>query len=376
MRYYIISGEASGDLHGSNLIKELKLIDNNAEFRAWGGDLMQKQGAKIIKHYRNLAFMGFIEVAKNLSTIKKNMKFCVDDVKQYNPDVLILVDYPGFNLRIAKKLYGSGIKIFYYISPTIWAWHKSRIKTIRKYIDKMFVILPFEKKFYKQLNYNVDYVGSPVKDAVCEYLENKKDYNLNNFINDNNLSEKPKIAILPGSRKQEIEKILPVMLNATKNFKNFEFLIAIAPNFDKEYFITNFNIPNNVKIITDKTYDILRFADFALVASGTATLETALFNTPQTVCYKTSGLTYFIAKNLVNIKYISLVNLIMDKSVITELIQNNLTEKSLTNELNKLINDKNYRNNIFADYKELNKKIGKKGTSKRLAELIIKYLQN
>ena len=375
MKYYIISGEASGDLHGSNLIKELKTLDNNCEFRAWGGDLMQKQGAKIVKHYRDLAFMGFAEVVKNLSTIKKNMKFCVADVKKYNPDVLILVDYPGFNLRIAKKLYGSGIKIFYYISPTIWAWHKSRIKTIRKYIDKMFVILPFEKEFYKQLGYNVDYVGSPVKDAVCKYIDSKKDYTLQNFISDNNLSENKKIAILPGSRKQEIEKILPVMLNTIKNFNNLEFIIAAAPSFNKDYFLQNFNIPDNVKILHDKTYDILRFADSALVASGTATLETALFDTPQVVCYKTSGLTYFIAKNLVNIKYISLVNLIMDKSVIKELIQNNLTTETLSTELNNLINNNNYRNNIFADYNELNKKIGEKGSSKRLAELIIKYLK-
>ncbi len=376
MRYYIISGEASGDLHGSNLIKELKKIDSNAKFRAWGGNLMQKEGAEIIKHYKDLAFMGFAEVIKNLSTIKKNMSFCVNDVKNYNPDVLILVDYPGFNLRIAKKLYGSGIKIFYYISPTIWAWHKSRIKTIRKYIDKMFVILPFEKDFYKHLSYNVDYVGNPVKDAVCEYLETKKDYTLKNFINDNNLSNNKKIAILPGSRNQEIEKILPIMLSVVKNYTDFEFIIAAAPNYTEKYFYKNFNIPYNVKILNNKTYDILNFSDFALVASGTATLETALFNTPQIVCYKTSNISYYIAKSLVNIKYISLVNLIMDNNVITELIQNDFTNKKLSNELNKLIFDKKYLNNIFENYKILNKKIGEKGTSKRLAKLITDYLNN
>lgn len=375
MKYYLISGEASGDLHGSNLIKELKLLDNNSEFVAWGGDLMQQQGAKILKHYKDLAFMGLVEVIKNLPTIKKNMKFCISSIIDYKPDVLILIDYPGFNLRIAKKLKNSGIKIFYYISPTIWAWHKSRIKTIKKYINKMFVILPFEKEFYKNLNYDVDYVGNPLNDSISEYLKLQKNYTKQDFINDNNLSNLPKIAILPGSRLQEIEKMLPKMLKVANYFEDFEFIIASAPNLDYDYYNKNYKIPKNVKIILNKTYDILNFSEFAIVTSGTASLETALFKTPQIVCYYTNNLTFFIAKLLVNVKYISLVNLILNKLAVVELIQNKFTVNNLKNELNNMINNKSYIDKINDDYNFLEKIIGKNDTSRKLAELIIKYLK-
>lgn len=375
MKYYLISGEASGDLHGSNLIKELKLLDNNSEFVAWGGDLMQQQGAKILKHYKDLAFMGLVEVIKNLPTIKKNMKFCISSIIDYKPDVLILIDYPGFNLRIAKKLKNSGIKIFYYISPTIWAWHKSRIKTIKKYINKMFVILPFEKEFYKNLNYDVDYVGNPLNDSISEYLKLQKNYTKQDFINDNNLSNLPKIAILPGSRLQEIEKMLPKMLKVANYFEDFEFIIASAPNLDYDYYNKNYKIPKNVKILLNKTYDILNFSEFAIVTSGTASLETALFKTPQIVCYYTNNLTFFIAKLLVNVKYISLVNLILNKLAVVELIQNNFTVNNLKNELNNMINNKSYIDKINDDYNFLEKIIGKNDTSRKLAELIIKYLK-
>lgn len=375
MKYYLISGEASGDLHGSNLIKELKLLDNNSEFVAWGGDLMQQQGAKILKHYKDLAFMGLVEVIKNLPTIKKNMKFCISSIIDYKPDVLILIDYPGFNLRIAKKLKNSGIKIFYYISPTIWAWHKSRIKTIKKYINKMFVILPFEKEFYKNLNYDVDYVGNPLNDSISEYLKLQKNYTKQDFINDNNLSNLPKIAILPGSRLQEIEKMLPKMLKVANYFEDFEFIIASAPNLDYDYYNKNYKIPKNVKILLNKTYDILNFSEFAIVTSGTASLETALFKTPQIVCYYTNNLTFFIAKLLVNVKYISLVNLILNKLAVVELIQNKFTVNNLKNELNNMINNKSYIDKINDDYNFLEKIIGKNDTSRKLAELIIKYLK-
>ncbi len=373
MKYYIIAGESLGDLHGSNLMKHLNELDENADFRFWGGDLMQKVGGELIKHYRDLAFMGFLEVAKNIRTISKNMSFCVNDIKSYNPDVVIFVDYPGFNLRIAKKISSLNLKTFYYISPTVWAWHKSRIKTIKKYISKLFVILPFEKGFYKKYNYNVDYVGHPILDSIADFNTRLNNLSFEDFTKENNLSDKPIIAILPGSRNQEITKMLPIMLNAIDNLENYQILIAGAPSYNLDYF-EQFNLNNNVKVIFNKTYEILKFADAAIVTSGTANLETAILNTPQVVCYKTSKLTYAIAKRLVDLKYFSLTNLIMDKPVIKELLQDNFTAENINIEVNKILFDKEHKQKIFENYNNIKNILGNEGASKRTANLMYKYL--
>lgn len=343
MKYYIIAGEASGDLHASNLIKELKILDANAQFRCWGGDLMKEQGADLVKHYRELSFMGFTEVIMNLRTILKNIDFCKKDILHYKPDVLILVDYPGFNLRIAEFAKNNGIKVFYYISPQIWAWHQSRVHKIKRVVDRMFVILPFEKEFYKNFNFNVDFVGHPLLDAVADYSNQS-----NQLILD---SDKPIIALLPGSRKQEIATVLPLMLSMQKYYPDYQFVIAGAPSQINEYyqpFISNADI----KVVFNQTYQLLKKAHVALVTSGTATLETALFGVPEVVCYKGGTISFAIAKQLVKVKFISLVNLIMGREIVKELIQSELNESNLKVELDKLlINDS--RKRILADYTEL-----------------------
>lgn len=371
MKYYIISGEASGDLHGSNLIKELKLKDKNAIFRCWGGDLIAKQGVDVVKHIRDLAFMGFIEVLMNIRTIKKNFKFCHADILQFKPDVLILIDYPGFNLRIAEFAKAKGIKVFYYISPQIWAWKQSRVYKIKKFVDRMFVILPFEQEFYERFDYPVDFIGHPLLDAIETNLKHKTTFE--DFINRNNLENKPIIALLPGSRKQEIQRKLPIMLSIVDNYKDYQFVIGAAPSLDIEYY-KSFSIKDNIKIVTGRTYELLQNSQAALVTSGTATLETALFEVPEIVCYKSNSLSYHIAKKLIKVKYISLVNLIMDKLVVKELIQNDLNSKNIVNELDKILFESEYRNSMIADYKELKDKLGGIGASERVSDLIYKYL--
>ncbi len=365
MNYYIIAGEASGDLHASNLMKELKNLDAAAQFRCWGGDLMKAQGANLVKHYRDLAFMGFTEVLINIKTILKNISFCKTDILQHKPDVLILVDYPGFNLRIAEFAKGHNIKVFYYISPQIWAWKQSRVHKIKKVVDKMFVILPFEKDFYKQFNYNVDFVGHPLLDAVRVFSEQK------NLLE--NISEKPIIALLPGSRKQEITTMLPLMLSIQKNYPDYQFVIAGAPSQSKEFYQT-FISNKEVKIVFNQTYQLLQKSIAALVTSGTATLETALFGVPEVVCYKGGAISFAIAKKLVKVKYISLVNLIMDKEIVKELIQNELNEKNLKIELDKILNTE-FRKSMLDNYSELTTKLGGVGASKKTASLMINYLK-
>jgi len=365
MKYYIIAGEASGDLHASNLIKELKLLDRNAQFRCWGGDLMKEQGCELVKHYRELAFMGFTEVLMNLPTILNNIDFCKKDLLQYKPDVLILVDYPGFNLRIAEFAEKNRIKVFYYISPQIWAWKQSRIHKIKRVVDKMFVILPFEKEFYQRFDCKVDFVGHPLLDAVADYSNLSDQLILD--------SDKPIIALLPGSRKQEISTMLPIMLSMQKYYPDYQFIIAGAPSQNKEYyqpFISNADI----KVIFNQTYQLLKKAHVALVTSGTATLETALFGVPEVVCYKGGAISFAIAKQLVKVKYISLVNLIMDKEIVKELIQRELNESNLKLELDKLL-DPETRKKIKSDYAELILKLGGAGASKKTASLMIGYLK-
>lgn len=372
MKYYVIAGEASGDLHGSNLLKALKKEDAAADFRVWGGDLMQAAGGDLRKHYRELAFMGFVEVIKNLRTILKNMEFCKADIIDYQPDVLILVDYPGFNLRIAKWAKAQGLKVIYYISPQLWAWHASRVHDIKKTVDKMLVILPFEAAFYQKYDYKVEFVGHPLLDVIENYKASP------DFLQQNNLSEKPIIALLPGSRKQEISRMLEVMLSVTPNFPDYQFVIAGAPSQPKAFYdaiLKKSNFAESVQLVQNQTYNILSHAKAALVTSGTATLETALFNVPEVVCYKGGAMSYAIAKRLVakRIKFIALVNLIVDRLLVEELIQNELTTSNLRQALQEILVPEKV-NVIKQGYKDLRKNLGNAGASERAAKLIIQYL--
>ncbi len=371
MRYYIIAGEASGDLHGSNLIRALKLVDAHTEVRCWGGDLMEKQGATLVKHYRDLAFMGFVEVIANLRTIFNNIDFCKKDIEQYQPDALVLIDYPGFNLRIAEWAHQKNFKVIYYISPQVWAWKQSRVHKIKKVVDRMFVILPFEKDFYKKFNYDVEFVGHPLIDAIENFKNDPDD----SFLSSNNLSNKKIIALLPGSRKQEISTMLPLMLGAVKGLQGFQFVIGGAPSITPDFY-KEFISDNDTAIVYNQTYNLMRHAHAALVTSGTATLETALFGVPEVVCYKGNAISYHIARRLIKVKYISLVNLIMDREVVKELIQNELNESNIKNELNKIINDDAYLSKMKNDYADLKHKLGDTGASLKTANAIVAYLKS
>jgi lipid-A-disaccharide synthase len=371
MRYYLIAGEASGDLHGSNLLKGLRKTDKKAEFRYWGGDLMKQQGGTLVKHYREHNIMGFIEVLQNLKTIKKNFRFCKQDILQFKPDVLILIDYPGFNLRMAEFAHKNGIKVYYYISPKIWAWKESRIKKIKSYVDKMFIIFPFEKDFYKKHNYPAEFHGNPLIDAVEDYKENALPFN--EFIKQNNLDSRPIIALLPGSRKQEIDRNLNVMFEIMDKFNDFQFVIAGARSIDPDYY-TKFISVENVHFVYDKTYNLLNHSRAAIVTSGTATLETALFNVPQVVCYRANPLSYHIAKWFVKIPYISLVNLNLQKEVVKEYIQKEMSASNLKEELDRILGDEKYRSNMLSMYNELHHVLGGKGASERFAQAIYKSL--
>ena len=369
MKYYIIAGEASGDLHGANLMKSLFKEDKNAEIRFWGGDLMQNSGGTIVKHYRELAFMGFAEVIMNLKTILNNIKFCKIDIEKFNPDVIIFIDYPGFNMRIAKWAKKKGIKTHYYIAPQIWAWKENRIAAIKSDFDKLFVILPFEKEFFEvKHNFKVDFVGHPLIDAI----HNKVYKNNSEFRTENKLTNQPIIAILPGSRKQEIAKMLSVMLSVVSDFKDYQFVIAGAPSQEFEFY-RPFIKGENVKFVANKTYDLLSNSVAALVTSGTATLETALFKVPEVVCYKGNWISYQIAKRIITLKYISLVNLIMDEEVVTELIQNECNSTRIKIELSKILTGAN-RKKILEKYEVLETKLGGIGASQKVAKLIVKDL--
>ena len=361
MKYYIISGEQSGDIHAANLVAELKKKDHNTEIRAWGGDKLKEQGVQIVKHIKDLAFMGFWEVIVNFPTILSNISFCKKDVLAFSPDVLILVDYPGFNFRIAEFAKQNGIKVFYYISPQIWAWKKSRIKQIKKNVDKMFVILPFEKDYYQKNNFEVDFVGHPLLDEIA-----KDDFSCSIK------TDKEIIALLPGSRKQEISKILPKMLSVVNDFADFQFVVATINSVEEEYYK---NIIGNKEVLLAKneTYGLLANTKAALVTSGTATLETALFGVPQVVCYKTNSFSFLIAKCLVKTKFISLVNIIMDKPVVKELIQDELTQKNLSSSLSEILENSN-REKIQEDYNVLKVKLGVEGASEKVTEIILHTL--
>ena len=370
MKYYIIAGEASGDLHGANLMKALYEKEPSANIRFWGGDLMQNVGGTMVKHYRELAFMGFLEVILNLKTILSNIKICKKDIEAFQPDVLIFIDYPGFNMRIATWAKERNIPTHYYISPQIWAWKENRIKAIKRDVDFMYVILPFEKDFYeKKHNFPVHFVGHPLIDAIA----NRTEISDHQFRKDNHLDEKPIIALLPGSRKQEIAKMLSIMLSVVNDFPDYQFVIAGAPSQEYAFYQTFLN-KENVKFIANKTYDLLSHSQAALVTSGTATLETALFNVPEVVCYKGSWASYQIAKRILTLKYISLVNLIRDKEVVKELIQDELNTKNLKIELNKILNTEG-RAQLLKEYAQLKQDLGGEGASKKTATLIINSLK-
>jgi lipid-A-disaccharide synthase len=369
MKYYIIAGEASGDLHGSNLIKEVKKLDQSAAFRCWGGDKMQAAGGELIKHYRELAFMGFTEVIMNLRTIFRNLAFCKEDILQYQPDTLILIDYPGFNLRIAKWAREQGLKVIYYISPQVWAWKEGRVKMMKECIDKMLVILPFEKDYYKnKWNWEVEYVGHPLVEVVNGQQA---------MGNSEKLSNKPIIALLPGSRKQEIMKKLPVMLDVSRSFPDHQFIVAKAPGVEGGFYDEILKPYSNVSYVSDQTYNLLMQSKAALVTSGTATLETALFAVPEVVCYKGSYLSYHIGRRLVKVKFISLVNLIMDKLVVKELIQDDMTVENLKRELQELLTNEERKVELQKDYAALKNLLSEGGNaSAKAARSIVDFLGN
>lgn len=369
MKYYLIAGEASGDLHGANLMKALKEFDPRAEFRFFGGDLMQAQGGTLVKHYADMAYMGFIEVVVNLPAIMKNISFCKQDVIDWQPDVLVLIDFPGFNMRIAEFAKRSGLLVCYYISPKVWAWNQKRVLKIKKSVDHLFCILPFEVDFYKTWGMDVDYVGNPLLDAVAAFKPDT------DFRSKNQLGEKKIIALLPGSRKQEVSKLLPDMLGVADRFPDHQFVIAGAPSFNAAYY-KQYLGDKDIPVLFNSTYDILKNANAAIVTSGTATLETALFHVPQVVVYKSSAVSIFIGRLVIKIRFISLVNLIMDKLVVKELIQQDCTPQSIGNEVDKLVNDKNYRTTMLKNYDELDIKMGEAGASAHTAELIVKYAKD
>jgi lipid-A-disaccharide synthase len=408
MKYYIIAGEASGDLHGSNLIKELKKLDPSTSVRCWGGDLMAAAGGDLVRHYKDLAFMGFAEVLMNLRTIFRNLDFCREDILQYRPDALILIDYPGFNMRIAKWARGQGLRIIYYISPQVWAWKEGRVRQIRETVDKMLVILPFETAFYQKWNYNVEYVGHPLVEVIDRFraappislhfdkpIPTLPDHsavpsNIGPLASppshdapasgidrslDRSLLERPLIALLPGSRKQEILKKLPVMLEASRFFPDLQFVVAQAPGQEPAFYDSLLAPYPNVSSVCNQTYALLLHAQAACVTSGTATLETALFGVPEIVCYKGSTISYQIARRLIRVKYISLVNLIMDKLVVKELIQDDLTPENLRRELDDLLHNDNRRKQLQEDYGALKELLSKGGhASANAAASILQFM--
>jgi lipid-A-disaccharide synthase len=371
MKYYIIAGEASGDLHASNLVAEIKKKDKKAEFRGCGGDLMKAQGVDLLKHYRTMAYMGFVEVAVNLRKVLGNIALCKNDILEYQPDVVILVDYPGFNFRIADFAHEKGFKVIYYISPQLWAWKRRRVRKIKRSVDKMLVILPFEEEFYKRYGVDVTYVGNPLLDEQAKFGTSNRSI----FLRRNSLGEKREIiAMLPGSRKQEVKRMLPVMLKVVPRFPEYQFVIAGVSSLDKALYkkiIGN----SDVFLIENQTYELLQNSSAAMVTSGTATLETALFSVPEVVCYKATGISYLLAKWMIKVKFISLVNLVMGKEVVKELIQGDLTEHNIVKELELLLRNGKRQRQLLEDYEELKGRLGSAGASEKAAEVIINAMK-
>ena len=373
MKYYIIAGEASGDLHGSNLMRGLKQADPSAEFMFWGGDLMKAESENIVCHYKDTAILGFWEVAKKLRRIFKNLKFCKHNMLNYNPDVVVLIDYPGFNFRIAQFAKSKGFRVFYYIAPKVWAWKESRVTKLQKYIDRLFIIFPFEVEYFKRWNIDACYEGNPLTDLIDERLQNKKPFD--EFAEKNNLGNKPIIAVLAGSRKQEIDYILPRVKKLVDYFPDYQFVLAAAPSIDKKIYKKHLQ-DCVMKIVFDQTYETLMHCSVAIVASGTATLEAALLGARQVVCYGGSEISYQIGKLLIKVKYISLVNLIMDKSVVKELIQREMSIKKMRSEIDNLLFDIVRQKQIIADYSELRNMLGERGSALRIAKAMVENLKN
>lgn len=366
MKYYIIAGEASGDLHASNLVVEIKKKDKNAEFRGCGGDLMKAQGVDLLKHYRTMAYMGFVEVAVNLRKVLGNISQTKKDIVEYQPDAVILVDYPGFNLRIAKFAHQKGLKVFYYISPQVWAWKRRRVQKIKASVDKMLVILPFEEEFYKRYGVDVTYVGNPLLDELAKFGTTNRSM----FLRRNSLGKNREIiALLPGSRKQEVKRMLPVMLKMVPHFPDYQFVVAGVSSLDRDLYKRIMGTADAF-LVENQTYELLQNASAALVTSGTATLEAALFTVPEVVCYKATGLSYRLAKWMIKVKFISLVNLVMDKEVVKELIQNDLTEENIIRELEILLHDGKRQRQLLEDYEELKDRLGNAGASENAATVV------
>ena len=375
MRYYLIVGEASGDMHAANLMREIANADCEFVFRCHGGDLMKEAGGEIVRHYKDTAVMGFITVLKNIGKIKRNLDFVKADIEEWQPDVLILIDFPGFNLKIAEFTKSIGIKNYYYISPKIWAWKKWRIKSIKKYIDKMFCIFPFEVDFYKEYDYPVFYAGNPLLDSIERVLD--REQTREDFLKINDLPDKPIIALLAGSRIQELKSVLPVMIDLIEDYPDFQFVLAGAPSMgDEDY--EPFMLKHDVKIVYAQTYQLLFHAEAALVTSGTATLETAIINVPEVVLYRTGGgkFLYTVMKAVLKINFISLVNIIMDREVVKELIQHKMNGREIKAELDAILFDEQYRAKMLSDYAELNVKLGGTGASKRFADEIVRLLRD
>ncbi|MCG8388557.1 MAG: lipid-A-disaccharide synthase [Cytophagales bacterium] len=362
MKYYLVAGERSGDLHGGNLVKAIKKYDQDAHFRGFGGDTMEAQGMELVAHYRELAFMGFLEVLKNLKTISRYLKKCKADIEHSRPGVVILIDYAGFNLKIAKFCKAKGIRVFYYISPKVWAWNTRRAYKLKRLVDRMFVILPFEKEFFQQFDWEVDYVGNPVLDALKEHEVNPLTYR-----------DDLTVALLPGSRAQELEGTLPIFCDLLNRFPEYQFIIAAVDNVDRQLYKTIESKPN-ATLLFGSTYDLLANARAAVVTSGTATLETALWKVPQVVTYKMSTWTYNIAKRLVKVKYISLVNLIANKMVVKELIQDDFNLEQLSGELRSLMENEDYRAGILEEYNSIYEVLDQGSASENTARLMVQYL--
>lgn len=375
MKYYLVAGEASGDLHGSNLMSAIKDKDSSAQFRYWGGDLMQKQGGDLVKHYQDTAIMGFIPVLLNIRTIKKNIETCRKDLLNYKPDVLILIDYPGFNLKIAETAKKAGIPVHYYIAPKVWASREKRVEKIRACVDEMFTIFPFETAYFKKHNIDVHYVGNPLLDEI----EKKKAsiLSLDTLKKKYNLSDKPIITLLAGSRRQEIKHMLPIMLEAASKFTGHQLVLGGAPSIPQEFY-DKYTQAHNVKVIYNETYTLLKHADAAAVTSGTATLETALIGTPQVVCYKTAGGKFFfnLLRKFVKTYFVSLVNIIAGHLAVKELLMHFLTPEDLQRELNWIIFNNQYRQRIFNAYDDIKRQLGEVGASKRAAYQIVEILEN
>ncbi|KAF5078485.1 Lipid-A-disaccharide synthase [anaerobic digester metagenome] len=373
MKYYIVAGEASGDLHASNLMRGIKASDPQAEFRYFGGDLMAAQGGTLTKHYRDMAFMGFIEVLMNLKSISANMNLCKADILDFKPDAVILVDYPGFNLRIAQFAKEQGFKVFYYIAPKVWAWKEGRVKKLKQYVDKLFIIFPFEIPYFEKHGVTAEFYGNPLLDAI--ELRTDLDKSFAEFVESNGLSSKPIIALVAGSRRQEIKHNLPVMLSMVKHFPDYQFVIAGAPSLTLDVY-KPYLTDSRVSLIYNQTYPLFKHSTIALVTSGTATLESALLNTPEVVCYKGSLISVLIAWIVIKVKYISLVNLIMDREAVVELTQFELNEHRLRDEVSRLLPGSRHRETMLDDFKKLQKMLGGSGASQRVGSAIVSEISN